>query len=121
MSINKLFLISIFINICMLQDPPQVIPELTCGKKTVDEEKDCTKYGTGSGMLCCWIAGTKEEKGECYLIPQDLAENAGINGEKYFETTTTTTTTNYKYFSCGNKSSYLNYNIIMILLAIFVL
>ena len=117
MSINKLFLISILINICLLQEPPTVIKELPCGKEIVDEEKDCTKYGTGSGMLCCWIAKTKEAKGECYLIPQDLAEHAGIKGEKYFETTSSEN----KYFSCGNKSSYLNYNIIMFLLAIFVL
>ena len=117
MSINKLFLISILINICLLQDPPEVIKELTCGKEIVDEEKDCTKYGTGSGMLCCWVAPSKDEKGDCYLIPQDLAESAGIDGEKYFEDTSKEN----KYFSCGNKSSYLNYNIIMFLLAIFVL
>ena len=117
MSINKLFLISILINICLLQDPPEVKTELECGKEYAEKEKDCTKYGTGSGMLCCWVAETKDGKGECFLIPQDLAENAGIEGEKYFEDTTY----KYKYYSCGNKSSYLNYNIIMILLAIFVL
>ena len=117
MSINKLFLISILINICLLQEPPEIIATLTCGKEYPQKEEDCTKYGTGSGMLCCWISETETGTGECYLIPQDLAEEAGIKGEKYFQDATS----KKKYFSCGNKSSYLNYKFIMILLAIFAL
>ena len=113
MSINKLFLISILINVCLLQEPPDTIEELTCGKEYPSKDTDCTKYGTGSEMLCCWVASSKESTtGKCFLIPQDLAESAGIDGEKYFDQQN-------QYFSCGNKSSYLNYNIIMILLVIF--
>ena len=113
MSINKLFLISILIDICLLQDPPDTIEALTCGKEDPKKDKDCTKYGTGSEMLCCWISISPEDTtGTCHLIPQDIAESAGIKGEKYFEDQNL-------YYSCGNKSSYLNYNIIMILLVIF--
>ena len=61
-------------------------------------------------MLCCWVATDENDKnGKCYLVSETLADNAGIDGKKSF-------TTSQKYFSCGNKSYYLNYNIIMILL-----
>ena len=30
-------------------------PGIECGKKNPKKEKDCTKYGTDSDMLCCYV------------------------------------------------------------------
>ena len=112
MSFNKLLLIAMIINLCLNEEkqPPKYVEELRCGKDVPKKETDCTKYGTGSGMLCCWVAKDENDKdGKCYLISETVADNAGIDGKKFF-------TTSQIYFSCGNKSFYLNYNIIMILL-----
>ena len=112
MSFNKLILFAMIINLCLNEEkqPPSIVEELICGKDSPKKEEDCTKYGTGSGMLCCWVATDENDKnGKCYLVSETLADNAGIDGKKSF-------TTSQKYFSCGNKSYYLNYNIIMILL-----
>ena len=111
MSFNKIFLFVMIINLCLNDDkqPPSYVGELICGKDKPKKETDCTKYGTGSGMLCCWIATDENDKnGKCYLISESAANDAGIDGKKTF-------TTSQLYFSCGNKSFYLNYNIIMIL------
>jgi hypothetical protein len=50
-------------------------------------EKDCMKYGTGSGMLCCWVAlNDKTKDGSCYLIPETIAiaDAKKLNGIKNF-------------------------------------
>ena len=112
----KLFLIISLVAICICEDknPPTIVTDLTCGKNSPDEEEDCTKYGTGSGMLCCWVEASKGSgNGKCYLIPESKADEAGIDGSKTF------TTGDYKYWSCGNKSSYISINIILFLLILF--
>ena len=117
-SFNKLLLLSILINIYLSEsNHPNIIPELTCGKDSPKKEKDCTKYGTGSGMLCCWVADNKESSnGKCYLLPQTLAESDTykINGIQTFSSSD-----GDNYWSCGNKSSFLNVNILIILLVLF--
>ena len=131
MSIIKYILISILINIYLSQEenkenevPPYFYSELTCGK-SIDGKpkkyKDCTKYGTGSGMLCCWVADDEGENqsGECYLLPEDLGlviKKAG--GKKLF---TSPKEGQKAYWNCGNKSYFLNINIIMIFLILFLL
>ena len=115
MSIKKIILFLSFISFFLCADEeansPEIISELTCGKSSPNKEKDCTKYGTGSGMLCCWVAEKKGEKGSCYLLPESLADERGIDGEKQFA--------NKTYWSCGNKSTFLNINIIIIVLILF--
>ena len=128
MSIIKYILISIFINIYFAQEtpendnPPDFISDLTCGKSingSPKKEKDCTKYGTGSGMLCCWVAKSNEqnEEGECYLLPASLGEAIKKSGGK--KTFSNPKSGQKAYWSCGNKSYFLNIDIIMILLILF--
>ena len=85
--------------------PPATVEALTCGKENPKSEKDCTKYGTGSGLLCCWIAESGEASstldGKCYLIPESKADGHNIDGCAEFEND------KKKYWSCGNSSSYL--------------
>ena len=117
MSINKLFLIISLVAICICDDnktPPKYIEELTCGKDSPEDEEDCTKYGTGSGMLCCWVQTAKGSgSGSCYLIPESKANEAGIDGSFEFKTG------EKKYWSCGNKSNYISINILLFLLVLF--
>ena len=113
MSINKFLLIIslIVISICdETQTPPTIVSDLTCGKSSPKKEKDCTKYGTGSGMLCCWVKKSGDG-GKCFLIPESKADEAGIDGAKTF--------TSGDYWSCGNKSTYINISIVLFLLVLF--
>ena len=87
-------------------------PEISCGKPNPKKEKDCTKYGTDSGMLCCWVAKVKTDtQGECTLLSQKTAEDNTYNfkGSKVFDD---------KYWSCGNKSFHLKADIIFVLILI---
>jgi hypothetical protein len=129
MSINKLILISLLINIYLADDqndeseiPPDFISDLTCGKSidgTPKKEKDCTDYGTGSGMLCCFVADSKDGDGSCYLLPASLGSNIkDAGGKKLFMKPKSG---QKAYWSCGNKSYFLNIDIIMIFLILFLL
>ena len=121
MSIKNYFLILLLFGISINQDYPKYVDSLTCGKDKPEEETDCTKYGTGSGLLCCWIADSKDStSGKCYLLSETQAEKHGINGEKVFNSTEMPNTdhTNY-YWSCGNRSTFLNINIIMLIFVLF--
>ena len=131
MSINKLILIliSLLINIYLADDqndeseiPPDFISDLTCGKSidgSPKKETDCTKYGTGSGMLCCYVADKEGGDGTCYLLPESLGSYIKESkGRRLFK--------NPKpgqkpFWSCGNKSYFLNIDIIMIFLILFLL
>ena len=87
-------------------------PGISCGKPNPKKEKDCTKYGTDSGMLCCWVAGTDKVSGaKCTLLSQKTAEDNTYNfkGSKVFDD---------KYWSCGNKSFHLNADIFFVLILI---
>ena len=121
MSIRNYFLILLLFGICINQDYPKFIDSLTCGKSSPKKETDCTKYGTGSGLLCCWIADNKDsESGKCYLLSEAQAEKYGIDGEKLFNSTEMPNTdhTNY-YWSCGNMSTFININVIMLIFVLF--
>ncbi len=118
MSIKEVIfiLLLIFINTA---DYPEYNTQLKCGKENPKEAEDCTPYGTGSGLLCCWVSESKTSKvGDCYLYPHNIKEKFGVSGEKTFDISGTKTNTN-NFWSCGNKSSYMNINLIMILLALF--
>ena len=106
--------IILFMNITNvnLQDraPPQLnvdYPGIPCGKEHPKKEKDCTKYGTDSGMLCCYVNKTRK----CQLMNENTAVSFGIKPKNYF--------TDEESWSCGNKSYYYNINIILFLILIF--
>ena len=95
-------------------DPPVLgkdYPGIPCGKEKIKKEKDCTKYGTDSGMLCCYVKLSNKTQ-FCTLLNMDTAksENFQIKGSKNFTT---------EYWSCGNKSLYLSINIILFLILYF--
>ena len=122
MSINKLILIFVLINLCWNDSEiaPDFVENLTCGKENPEKEKDCTKYGTGSGMLCCWVSEDKNAKSaygdKCYLLPQNLAESTyGIKGDKNF---TQVVKQGTKYWSCGNKSTFIQINLILLIFSL---
>ena len=72
---------------------------LTCGKENPKKQTDCTKYGTDSGMYCCWVAQNEnDENGKCHLISLKKIERSGIDGCAKFTDS---------YWSCGNFSSYI--------------
>ena len=99
----------------MNDSAPTPVHELTCGKSSPSKAEDCTKYGTGSGMLCCWTAKEKDSKnGNCYLLPETKANEHGIDGDKLFDDSSD----GNKYWSCGNKSTFLQANIILLFFAL---
>ena len=70
---------------------------LTCGKEKPKEQTDCTKYGTDSGMYCCWVAENENDKnGKCHLISLKKIERNEIDGCAQFSDS---------YWSCGNFSN----------------
>ena len=78
---------------------------LTCGKSNPKKQEDCTKYGTDSGMYCCWVAKNENDNnGECLLISEKKVERSGIDGCAQFLDS---------YWSCGNFGKYLKMNIII--------
>lgn len=85
------------------------IPDYSCGTPSPQKEKDCTKYGTDSGFLCCWIKNEMKNTVNCTLISYSLAETIGIKG-------TLTDQLKGNYYSCGNSSSYLAFAFILFVL-----
>ena len=130
MSINKFLLILLLININVAQDqsdkdevPPDFISELTCGK-SIDgspkkQQEACTKYGTGSGMLCCFVAESEGQDGECYLLPESLG--IAIKNNKGKKTFTSPKEGQKAFWSCGNRSYFLSINSIIVFLILFLL
>ena len=97
-----------------IQDSPKLnvdYPGIQCGKEKIKKETDCTKYGTDSGMLCCYVKFSNEAE-ICTLLFSEKAKEFGIKGDKIFKNT------NEKW-SCGNKSFYVYINILIILILIF--
>ena len=103
--LNVFILFLALFNLSISADtPPDIHDELTCGEENSPEDpEDCTKYGTGSGMVCCWISASKNSKGKCRLVPDNIARQAGISGTKTF----TATSKVDKYWDCGNDASFL--------------
>ena len=60
-------------------------PGIKCGKDKIKKEKDCTKYGTDSGMLCCYVKFSNNTK-ICTLLNMDTAKSKDfeIKGSKDF-------------------------------------
>ena len=103
------FLISFNFIIAEEVEPPIInvdYPNITCGKTNPTKQTDCTKYGTDSGMLCCWVSNEQKEGQFCTLLSYKAAGEKGITGEKTF----TKGEEKYRYWDCGNKAFYLNLN-----------
>ena len=102
--LNKLILLLALFNLSISADtPPAIHDELTCGEENSPEDpEDCTKYGTGSGMVCCWISDSKNSKGRCRLVPDSTAREHGISGTKTY-----TNKPGKNYWDCGNDASFL--------------
>ena len=104
-----------FINKIKNVPPPEErkdYPIIKCGKDNPEKDKDCTKYGTDSGMLCCFVKFSNETK-ICTLFNIDIAESDkfDIKGTKTFD--------DGQYWSCGNKSFNLSLNFFVFLILIF--
>ena len=108
--INYFLILFLMINLAVTADTLPVngtdYPNISCGKPKPKKEKDCTKYGTDSGMLCCWVSQSKDSsEGKCTLLSSKTAEDKfKIEGDKEFEDSGSD---GNKYWSCGNKSFYL--------------
>ena len=112
---NQIILLIIFsfMNIIKAEDKPEVnkhYPNITCGKKNPKKEADCTKYGTDSDMLCCYVEKDKDNH-FCTLLYINRAVELGIKDKKTYE--------DGEIWSCGNKSVYLSNNIFIVLILIF--
>ena len=118
MSINKIILLSLLLKFIIAQEPPTTYDELSCGDDEPEEPSDCTDYGTGSGMVCCWISDVDRKKGKCRLVPDDTARDQGIAGQKTFGSTVDA---DKRYWDCGNKANFINFNMAIILLLLFLL
>ena len=91
-------------------------PGIQCGKKDPKKPNDCIKFGTDSGMLCCWVSGTKESSsGQCTLLYYKKAEDMKIDGDTLFKRGEN----NNYYWNCGNKSIFLNISIILNFVLLF--
>ena len=78
---------------------------LNCGKENPKEQTDCTKYGTDSGMYCCWVANNENDiNGKCHLISLTKIERNEIDGCAKFSDS---------YWSCGNLSNNISINKIL--------
>ena len=95
-------------------------PSIACGKPNPKRPEDCYKYGTDSGMLCCWVSDENKKDGNCVLIYDELAEQKfQIDGELIFESEPKES--KKRYWNCGNKSNYFNINIILIFICYYFL
>ena len=124
---NLIFFLFISSLTCIDNDPKDIVPILgieypgiKCGKKEPKKPEDCTKYGTDSWMLCCWVSNikTNRENGECQLLSTKMADIKDIKGEKEF------TIGNFSklYWNCGNDSSFINIKfIIFYLILVFLM
>ena len=97
-------------------------PDIACGKENPKKEKDCTKYGTDSGMLCCMVSQKPDySEGKCYLLSSHYGEEIlklkESNGRKKFSNKDN----NDEYWSCGNKCQYYNINLFFFVISIFLI
>ena len=77
---------------------------ITCGKKPTDSTR-CSKYGTDSGFLCCYVKDNNKQP-YCMLMSTKRAESMGIKGEFII---------NGVYYECGNSSNFLTFSFLLIL------
>ena len=124
MSIIKFILFSLLINLFIAEDgnnatPPEIVEELKCGEEdSPEDEKDCTKYGTGSGMVCCYISTLDKKNAKCRLVPNNIARERGIRGSNTFPGYGNV---NEQYWDCGNNTNYIYIQLLNILLFMILL
>ena len=119
--ISLIIIFSIHINLIKAQDglekkrdPPVLgvdYPGISCGKKNPKKESDCTKYGTDSEMLCCYIEVGDKKYCTLFYDKKARAREIGISPENNFN--------DKSRWNCGNRSFYLSINIILLLILIF--
>ena len=100
-------------------DPPKIFedyPNITCGKKNPKKYTDCTKYGTYSGMLCCWISSNQYETNdaECTILSNKMAKLKGIYKQRSF-----IMGEGKRFWACGNNTAYLNLKFIYLFLILY--
>jgi hypothetical protein len=83
---------------------------LSCGKSEPKKDKDCTKYGTDSGFLCCSVRN--DDGIECQLRTFKWAENNNIKGTFTFD--------NGTKIDCGNNSKYIQITFSLFLIMFFI-
>ncbi len=82
------------------------------GKDKPKNEKQCTKYGTDSGFLCCHVT-TIEQKTYCSLVSYKFAENYQIKGKKTLDDGT--------IYSCGNSSTFIKISSVLVVILLSIL
>ena len=97
-------------------------PGISCGKENPKREKDCTKYGTDSGMLCCMVSERFDYSGgKCFLLSSHYAEETlkikDAGGRKEFFNKDG----KKEFWSCGNKCEYYNINLLFFVISIFLI
>jgi len=103
MSKNLIIILILFSFINKIKNiaPPKLdedYPGIKCGKDNPEKEKDCTKYGTDSGMLCCYVTKSNEDP-FCTLLSSKKADEISLKDVQVFD--------NNERWSCGNKSFYI--------------
>ena len=109
------FLIAFNISNSQNKEAPKInddYPNIVCGKKNPKKDTDCTKYGTDSGMLCCYVTKSNEDP-FCTLLSSKKADEISLKDVQVFD--------NNERWSCGNKSFYIKINIILIFILIFLI
>ena len=124
MSIIKLILFSLLFNLFISEDstkdPPDIFDKLKCGEEdSPEDEEDCTKYGTGSGMVCCYISTRDKKNARCRLVPNNIAREQNIRGIQTF--TKAGVDEDKRYWNCGNSSNYIYIQLLNILLLMILL
>lgn len=92
-------------------------PSLSCGKKDPKKEKDCSKYGTDSDFVCCYIEKKSDGSKECKLASYDSAKAFGIKGKQHVYEGEN----EVAYIDCGNNAFGIKYTFkaLMVLLLLF--
>lgn len=109
--VNRFFVGIITMSIIIMAES-QFSEYRKCGKPSPVEEKDCTKYGTDSDFLCCYVKQPNGSNAVCALISYARANQIGIKG-KY-------TAPDETYYSCGNVSVFLKFTFVVLGLLAFV-
>ena len=122
MSIIKLILFSLLFNLFiseeLTKEPPKIVDQLKCGEEdSPEDEEDCTEYGTGSGMVCCYISTKDKKKARCRLIPNNIARDQNIRGTQTFPNAAE----DQQYWDCGNSANYIYIQLLNILLFMILL
>ena len=124
MSIIKLILFSLLFNLFISEEstktPPKIYDELKCGEEdSPEDEEDCTKYGTGSDMVCCYISTTDKKQARCRLVPNNIARDQNIRGKQTF--TASSVDNDKRYWDCGNSANYIYIQLLNIFLFMILL